>query len=329
MAKAPKTIVLNSDYGKFRDEFLDTIRKTNTSQLVATWDLGDVYRAYVGDNSSYGKNIAEKLAVDLVDSGLFGTLESAKTMIYLSTRISGMFSRSKLVEYAARNMTVTHARALTTIKDEQLLGDVLERMFVTDETGRERVVSTTQFAEFIKERAVAIGADYAPRLGKVAESLVQADSVVVLDEDAPAETPDEELLSAAAPQMPSSGVTDKLQPTTPTTVEASKFEGGAEQGTAKDTSFTGSDGESYERTIESPLKTCKEFEKLATRLSVMCTDLVLAAEMADKDGFDTPKTEANFREAFELARSAGRDLTGPLAEALQHVAKFTFRDLAD
>lgn len=308
-------------YQRLRDDVFSTVRSVNTSALLSSWDIGSQFNQFVGDNRNYGKSVVERLAQEMCAEGLAGSVESAKTSIYVSAQINRTFDRQRLEILAEHNMTPSHAKILVSLPTD-LIDDVIENAVVERNNGRRVFVSTALLRDLVYERAAALDIDIGRARSSV-EHFTQQD----VGGPALVETHEDYTVPATAPELPSSQV--QQPPTPPASVADgsvgtdSEFAGTEEgQGTHKEPSPP--DEKSERQTIASPLKVLKDFEKQATRLQVLCSQVEQAIDQADKQGFDGERAMDNFKNAFDAVKVSARDVVGPVSKLLEFTRHYSF-----
>lgn len=308
MAKSPKaTQVTNQEetYAQLRSFVFSKIGAANKTQLLAAWDIGERLYDVVQDNNQYGSNIVNRLGEDMVEQGLSGTHQAATSEIYAAMRVFQSFSRKKIGDLADVGATPRHARVLSSV-DSELMHQVLAEA-VDYDSDAPRICSTRALAEIVKRLAVAKGENLPD---PVAQTI---DHAVALDEG----------VGQPAP-APLTGDGDGKQalPEPPSNLQLADVDSPPEQAGSATTESSGS--VSHDPEIKHPLKLLKDFEKLATRLSVSIPDVLIALEQVDKTGFDGERAQKNFCNAFADLKASAKELQEPLGALVEKAKSYDF-----
>ncbi len=258
-------------YGQYVTSAINLTRGLQVSHLKWYWDMGNLVHQFLGAGNKLAGKTLDVFAADL--KGHVTGVEFGTSTLYCARSIHLNYKLDALDDMVQRGVTVGHLKLLIPLKDDAK-EQVTKKLYGPDG----KAITIKQLDDLINGTAREVAQ----------ESVAKATEQVKLTKPTPPPAP------SADQAMP----VDQT-PETPPVAEVAKPDDGK----------TGTRGATPQKEFsQPPLKALKTYDNAATKLIACTGDALIAVNEGIKVGFDSEKAQKNFREAFNSAMAATRDV---------------------
>jgi hypothetical protein len=278
----------DSAYQALVQRAVDVTRSLAVSEIEWYWRIGEVFQAFTDakEKRQVGVRTVAQFAADMAADG-FSIGEST---LFRAKAIYGRYKFETITEMVSSGMRIGHLNLIQGFEGEQLAA-IQRKMRMPD--GKIITIEALN-DEINKQRRVTA----APANQAMVSDAASKDTVTVISSDGDMFT-----VSAESIEQPTHGVgtASMAVPAVP------------------DDGKTGSRGLTPEKefSVASPLKALKDVDKAASKLSGYLSDAYIAVNEAVKIGFDSDRSQANFKEAFANAKAALQEVLAPAQKLLE------------